>query len=209
MALSDLSFKFFTDSGLTTSYSGTTSLTHYVDLSDGNHDITLYYGSAETTGTRQLQATSNPGVDNITLTPTDTVADWAVNTAYTLGQVVEPTTPNTYRYICTTAGTSHATTEPTWPTTPYGSTVSDGTVVWTLTSKKHPTTEIKLALSSGGLAGATAGAALALGTTLTSGVANAVPVYIRITNTVTRVSDTTGYPDIKCYINEVLETDIL
>ena len=53
---------------------------------------------------------------------------WVANTAYALGDYVEPTTPNGYRYVCTTAGTSHVTDEPTWPTT---GTVADGTVVWT------------------------------------------------------------------------------
>jgi hypothetical protein len=208
MALSDLSFKFYTDSGLTTSYSGTTLVNHNTDLSDNPQDFVLYFGSAEAEGTRTLEATSNPGVDNITLTPTDTVASWAAATAYVLGDIVEPTTPNTYRYKCTTAGTSHASTEPTWPTTPIGSTVTDGTVTWTLVSKKHPITECKLALTSGGLAGATAGAALVLGTTLESGVANAVEVNIRITNTVTTVVDTTGRPDFKLYINEVIEAEV-
>ena len=40
---------------------------------------------------------------------------------------------------------------------------------------------IKLALSSGGLAGATGGAALNVGTQITSGVGNAIPIYLRIT----------------------------
>lgn len=208
MALSDLSFKFYTDSGLTSSYSGTTLLNHKTDLSDNPQDFVLYFGSAEATGTRTLKATSNPGVDNITLTPTDTVTNWAAAVVRTLNDIVEPSTPNTYRYKCTTAGTSHATTEPTWPTTPLGSTVTDGTAVWTLISKKHPTTECKLALTSGGLAGATAGAALVLGTTLESGSANAVQVNVRITNTVTTVVDTTGKPDFKLYINEVIEAEV-
>lgn len=42
-----------------------------------------------------------------------------------------------------------------------------------------PASEIKLALSSGGLAGATGGAALTLSHTVTSGVANAVPIFTR------------------------------
>jgi len=58
---------------------------------------------------------------------------WVANKAYSLDAYVRPTTLakfTGYDYKCTTAGTSHATTEPTWPTTP-GGTVTDGTVVWT------------------------------------------------------------------------------
>ena len=51
-------------------------------------------------------------------------------TAYTLGDVVKPTTYNSHSYKCTTAGTSHATTEPTWTTT-NGNTTTDGTAVFT------------------------------------------------------------------------------
>ena len=45
------------------------------------------------------------------------------------GATVTPITKNGRKYICTTAGTAGAT-EPTWPTT-IGSTVDDGTAVWT------------------------------------------------------------------------------
>lgn len=55
---------------------------------------------------------------------------WAANTAYTANQIVRPTIVNGHSYKCTTAGTSHATTEPTWTTTING-TNSDGTVTWT------------------------------------------------------------------------------
>ena len=43
-----------------------------------------------------------------------------------------------------------------------------------------PATALRLALSSGGLASATPGAALALGTQILSGPANAVAVHVRI-----------------------------
>ena len=61
------------------------------------------------------------------------IVDWSSMPQPTaLGDRVEPSTPNGYVYECTTAGTTHASTEPTWPTTGIGSsTVSDGTVVWT------------------------------------------------------------------------------
>lgn len=62
-------------------------------------------------------------------------AAWAASTAYSLGDVVRPTTRNGYNYECTTAGTSGAS-EPTWPTTP-GNTVNDGTAVWTCRTAKQ------------------------------------------------------------------------
>jgi hypothetical protein len=55
---------------------------------------------------------------------------WAVARAYTTNYTVVPTTANGFRYRATTGGTSHATTEPTWPTAA-GSTVVDNTVTWT------------------------------------------------------------------------------
>jgi len=54
---------------------------------------------------------------------------WVQNTAYAVDNIVKRTDSNEYRYICTTAGTSHATTEPTWPDT-IGEIVDDGTVTW-------------------------------------------------------------------------------
>lgn len=204
MAITD-TFDLFTDSGLTTPFSGTLTLTHYTDLSDNPQDTTLYLGS--TNSNRKLQADSNPGTDNMTLTPTDGITDWATSTAYSSGDRVEPTTPNGYVYECTTAGTSDASTEPTWPTTGIGSsTVNDGTVTWTLLSARHELTEIKLALTSGGLSGATAGAALNIGTTINGGTGNAQEIHIRVTNAVTNVSDTTGYAEITLDTNTLLET---
>lgn len=205
MTLSDLSFKLYVDSGLTTAYAGTTSVVHNSDLSDNPQDFVLYFGSA--LSNRLLQAASNPGVDVIYVTPTDVLPAWAAATAYTLGQHVEPTTPNTYTYEVTTAGTSHASTEPTWPTT-IGATVTNGTVVFTCIAKKHQTTEIKLAVTSGGLSTATGGAALNIGTSISSGVSNAVPIYFRITNAVTTASNTTGTPELALYINNVVETAV-
>lgn len=59
---------------------------------------------------------------------------WRAATAYVASGIAQayrmPTVYNGHSYECTTSGTSHATTEPTWPTT-NGNTVSDGTCVWT------------------------------------------------------------------------------
>jgi len=55
--------------------------------------------------------------------------DWAADTAYTAGDIVIPTTRNGRRYICTVAGDSDDTTEPTWPTDD-DDTVVDNEVTW-------------------------------------------------------------------------------
>uniref|UniRef100_A0A6M3KDL0 Uncharacterized protein n=1 Tax=viral metagenome TaxID=1070528 RepID=A0A6M3KDL0_9ZZZZ len=54
---------------------------------------------------------------------------WVKATAYTVGDLVKASTYNAHSYLCTVAGTSHATTEPTWSTT-NGATQTDGTVTW-------------------------------------------------------------------------------
>lgn len=209
MALSDLSFKLYTDSGLTSTFSGLYQLIHQTNLSDNPQDFTLYFGSTKSGAVAtSLQAVSNPGVDNITLTPADIEGKWTVNTAYILGYIIEPTSSNGYIYKCTTAGTTAASTEPTWPTT-LGGTVVDNTAIWTCYAAKHPATEIKLAATGGsGLTAATGGAALSLGTTILSGVANAMPVHIRFTNTVVTVNNNTGYPQLGININNVQEVGV-
>jgi len=54
---------------------------------------------------------------------------WEAGTAYSADDIVVPTTANGYQYRCVTAGTSHATTEPTWGTA-LGVQQTDGTVTW-------------------------------------------------------------------------------
>jgi hypothetical protein len=57
---------------------------------------------------------------------------WIPGYTYQPNTLVMPRSPNGYAYICTTAGTSSATTEPTWSNAVIeGSTVTDGTVTWT------------------------------------------------------------------------------
>ena len=54
----------------------------------------------------------------------------ARNTSYLVNDRVRPTVYSAHTYRCTFAGTSHATIEPSMPTS-VGFTVVDGTVVWT------------------------------------------------------------------------------
>lgn len=64
----------------------------------------------------------------ITISASTDQATWQASTAYSLGVVVRPTTPNGCWYQCEVAGTS-GSSEPTWPTTDQA-TVADGTVTW-------------------------------------------------------------------------------
>lgn len=64
---------------------------------------------------------------DFTYSPTTTVR--AASTAYALGAMIRLSATNGFVYKCTTAGTT-AATAPTFPTV-VGSTVTDGTAVWT------------------------------------------------------------------------------
>jgi hypothetical protein len=64
-----LSFKFYTDAALTTPLTSNLVATQNVDGSSDPVVHTIYLGS--TTTSRQLQANSNPGVDQITVSLVD------------------------------------------------------------------------------------------------------------------------------------------
>lgn len=68
-----------------------------------------------------------------------------------------------------------------------------------------PASEFKLALSSGGLASAVAGAALTLSTTINSGVSNAVPIYTRRTSAITTAG---SYTDVQLQTQTLVETPV-
>lgn len=197
-----LTFTLYADSGLTTLADITLAIVAETDLSDGDHDFQFFFGSQETD--KMLRTVSSPGVNPITLTPTYILPIWLQSQAYSLGDSVTPTTPNGYRYVVTTAGTSDSS-EPTWGTSLSGTT-SDGTVVWTLVAEDSPTTEIKIAATQGDLDAASGGAAFTLGTTILSGAAEAVEFWVRVTNTITQVSDSISTPELGINLNPVTET---
>ncbi len=202
MAVSDLSFKFYDDSGLVSTTTTLFQLVHETDFSDNPQDFHKYFGS--NAASTQLQTQISPGSGNITLTPTRILPVWVASTAYTVGQMLRPVIDNNYRYIVTTAGTSGAGT-PTW-SLGLGTYTTSGTAVFQVVSAEHPVTEMTLALTEADLDTNTPGAALSLGNTVTSGVANALDIWIRIENTISTVGSNTGYPELGIYINAVQET---
>lgn len=62
--------------------------------------------------------------------------DWATGTAKVAGNIVEPTVANGFVYIALDAGTTHASTQPTWPTT-IGNTVIDNAGASQITWRCH------------------------------------------------------------------------
>ncbi len=193
-----LTFKFFTDAGLVTPLAGNLVSSHLVDGSEPEDEFTLYLGSAATS--KKLEANSNPGVDQVSVAIVHTVSVWAATTAKLVNDVVRPTAHNGYRYRCTVAGTTGGS-QPTWPTT-IGNTVVDGTVTWICDSEINNVTDVKLAATQGGLAAATWGAGLNLGTVVLSGAANAKPVWIRVRDSTQYVQNT----DLQLKITQARES---
>ncbi len=166
-----MALKFYSDAGLTLLIS-TLSVTHLTTGATDPIDRSLYI--APNVAGKRYQAASNPGVDQIVLSIKNNTPLRANSTAYAVNDVVR--FGNGYRYICTVAGTSAAS--PPSPSTTIGATFTDGTVTWQVQRKVHEASECKLATTSGGLAGATAGASLNLGTQIDSG--SSVNVWVRL-----------------------------
>lgn len=127
-------FKFYTTAALTTEL---TSLTP----NGTSHTYPIYFGSA--TADKKVEAASDPGTDQITVTPTDANA-----------------------------------------------------------GSGHPATDIKLATTEGGLAGATAGAALNLGTSVVS--ATPAVIWVQLTDSTSGAAGVDT--DLSLVLNSLVET---
>lgn len=84
-------------------------------------------GGATVTFRAMLRGVHQTYTMPVTLSLKYVPADWAAGTTYVANDFVGP--GNGYVYRCTVGGSSHAVTEPTWPTT-IGGTVTDNTVTW-------------------------------------------------------------------------------
>lgn len=206
MSLDSLTFRLYHVDNLTGLFDGTLSVVHKSDLSDNPKDYVLYFGS--NIPNRRLRAYSNPGIANIVLTPVDTLPHWEPEMPVEQGYLLQPPTPNGFKYKCL-SGTKTGTTEPAFPTLSIGSTYNDGASVWMLVGAKHEVTEITLAASAADLDINVPGDPLSLGVELTSGQANKREIHFRINNAVTDIGNNLGYPEISIAINEVVETEVI
>ncbi len=102
--------------------SGTFDDTHEFLSSVIANEVT---GTGYTAGGVALASKTNVKTDSSALTA------WAAATAYVVGDVRRAVADNGHVFRCTAAGTSHATTEPTWVTGTLRETVeATGTVRW-------------------------------------------------------------------------------
>ncbi len=91
-----------------------------------------YYGAALQLSDIIQAIHDVPGVDNVRWTADrryDTVPDREDTTAYTIGDLVRPTTANGFVYEAKTSGTTSGSEPASWPEAE-GETVTDGSVVW-------------------------------------------------------------------------------
>lgn len=205
MAFVNTTYRLFLEASLTTEFGGILQFVHDSDFSDNPQDGVLHLGS--NTAGLKLEADSNPGVDDIVITPVDILPDWTASTVFAVGDAVEPTVDDTYWYqVQSITGTGETgATEPTF-NTGEGSTTVDNEVTWVCMGKNHQLSEIKLSSTAVGLDAAVAGASLVLGTEILSGAANSVEIHYRIENAVSNVRNTAGKAHIGFSINTVLES---
>ncbi len=92
-----------------------------------NRDITERYAVVLTDEVLRVYDLSDGSAQTIV---DDTSDPWSTSLVVAKDEIVRPSVANLRHFRCTTAGTTHATTEPTWDTD-LDATTADGTVVWT------------------------------------------------------------------------------
>lgn len=128
--------KTYTDGTATFQCEGATTDRDYL-LDTTGYTAELEVRDEDYAGATQLEATTANGRVFVGFTPNK----WVASTAYSVGQQIVPTLLNGFVYQCVVAGSSHATTEPTWPTT-LGQTVLDNTARWRCELAENLTTSV-------------------------------------------------------------------
>jgi len=125
-----------------------------------------------------LHAESDPGVDDIVITPTHAIPVWSGGQVVIAGTERRGPAGNGYLYEAQNGGTTGGSA-PAFPEV-LGATVDDNGITWKCTKRCVEPTNMKLAPTQGDLATAVAGAALSLGTQVVGGLAGAVSFWVRI-----------------------------
>ncbi|SSY81047.1 hypothetical protein [Alysiella crassa] len=149
-------------------------LPHQFDLNQPKpHEFVLYLGSPDT----RYKLVSEKKGSNITLAPALALPEWTANHGYVQGDLISE---NGFIFQCVQAGVSGESVPVLLNVV--GSVVQDGAAIWRGVGKAYAVGDMKLALSSLGLAAARGGAAVSLGAELLGGAA--VAVYVQISPSV-------------------------
>ena len=115
---------------------------HHTTTADSTKDIVSMYGFSKSRITENhfFAQYSDGSVDLATDNPPGATTgdfgasvlparynEWAASTAYSVGDIILPTTANSLKFRCNVAGTSDSS-EPTWPV--LGATVADNDITW-------------------------------------------------------------------------------
>ena len=192
-----ISFKFYTDSSMTTP----------LPVVNGKPVMRIEFNGAETkTGVfyfgspvvnRKLEVQASSTDTNVKLNVAEANQAWQASKTVVSGQIVQP--ENGFMYRASKGGTT-GTVAPAWPTTP-DIAVDDGTTRWVNIGKAFDMSEFKLASSEAGL---TSGlTVLNLPATINSGAA--IPVWFKAANTDAYLRSDATDPIIRIQINKVTE----
>lgn len=152
-------------------------------------DFVFYFGSPDPK--IMLQTVQNAGVDLITLQARSVLPQRQSSMVYQAKDVVEL---DGWLYQAQNGGSS------TWGvpvfTTKQGAQVQDGVVSWLCLGRAHSVGAVSLSLSSDGLPETV----LSLGTQIRGGAA--VPIYVKIHNSVSDVYDLPFVPQMALFLND-------
>lgn len=188
-----MAFGLYTDEEMTMPATG---LSFVFNQENNTRQGVLYFGSPDSN--IALQTVNNQGVDNVILSPIQSLGQPERDTALNIGQCF---IVNNIVFQCVEAGVTASNTV-SYPSY-VGAVATDGTATLNAIYTAHRPSEIKLALSEPALENATAGGALQLGNTIQGGAA--IAIYYSITNGVEQVSDTGAFANICIALNDCVE----
>lgn len=150
----------------------------------------LFYGNPITG--EVIRDRTDPGVNTIVFEVLHDVPEWSAGLVVALNEEIRSTAHLGYVWRAQNAGTTHATTEPVWPTV-LGQTVVDNGITWECVYATLEPEDAILSNDAAGLDVNTPGAPLDFGVTeITAGAGNARQYWVRLLAPTGRLVKTTA-----------------